>query len=98
MSTRADDSLLQSLLALCRYHGTASTAEALLAGLPLENGRLTPTLFERAAARVGLASRIVYKRADAIEPAAEPAVCVMFVSSTVYLRIENTRCSTRNRA
>jgi ATP-binding cassette subfamily C protein LapB len=74
MSARADDSLLQCLLALCRYHGTTSTAEALVGGLPLEEGELTPALFERAASRVGLASRIVYKRADDIEPALLPAI------------------------
>ena len=66
MSARADDSLLQCLLALCRYHDNASTAEAVVGGLPLEDGHLTPALFERAASRVGLASRVVYKAADAI--------------------------------
>ncbi len=74
MSARADDSLLQCLLALCRYHGNASTAEALVGGLPLEEGYLTPTLFDRAASRVGLASRVMYKSADAIEPALLPAI------------------------
>src|SRR5210317_1512986 len=74
MSARADDSLLQCLLALCRYHGNASTAEALVGGLPLEEGYLTPTLFDRAASRVGLTSRGMYKSADAIEAALLPAI------------------------
>ena len=74
MSARADDSLLQCLLALCRYHDNASTAEAVVGGLPLEDGHLTPALFERAASRVGLASRVVYKAADAIESALLPAI------------------------
>ena len=74
MSARADDSLLQCLLALCRYHGNASTAEALVGGLPLEDGCLTPTLFDRAASRVGLTSRVMYKSADAIEAALLPAI------------------------
>ncbi len=74
MTASADDTLLQCLLALCRYHGNASTAEAVAGGLPLEDGRLTPALFERAASRVGLASRVIYRRANEIERALLPAV------------------------
>ncbi|MDP4650845.1 MAG: hypothetical protein NWS56_03715 [Haliea sp.] len=59
MTASAEDPLLQSLLAVCRYHGSVSTAEALVGGLPLDNGRLTPALVERAAGRVGLVSRIL---------------------------------------
>ncbi len=74
MATAVDDSLLQCLLALSRYHGTASTAESLTGGLPLEGGSLTPGLFERAASRVGMVSRVVYKSADQIDAALLPAV------------------------
>ncbi|MEH6585116.1 MAG: type I secretion system permease/ATPase [Halioglobus sp.] len=75
--TRTDDPLLQCLLALCRYHGNASTAEAVMGGLPAEAGMLTPALFERAASRVGLTSRIVYRSPDQIEPALLPAVIML---------------------
>ena len=64
MTNHADDTLLQCLLALCRYHGNASTAEAVVGGLPLDNGKLTPGLFERAAARVSLTSRVMEKPAQ----------------------------------
>ncbi|MBE9538011.1 MAG: type I secretion system permease/ATPase [Proteobacteria bacterium] len=74
MISPADDSLLQCLLALSRFHGNASTAQAVTGGLPLEGGNLTPGLFGRAASRVGMVSRIVYKPADQIEPALLPAV------------------------
>ena len=74
MTTPIDDSLLQCLLALSRFHGSASTAQALTGGLPLDGGQLTPALFERAASRVGMVSRIVHKSADQIEPALLPAV------------------------
>ena len=74
LNARADDGLLQCLLALCRHHGNASTAEALVSGLPLESGRLTPALFERAASRAGFTSRVVFKRAEDIEEALLPAV------------------------
>jgi len=77
MNNHADDTLLQCLLALCRYHGNASTAEAVVGGLPLEGGKLTPGLFERAASRVSLASRVHEKPAHQIEPALLPAVLLM---------------------
>ncbi|HAN69221.1 MAG TPA: type I secretion system permease/ATPase, partial [Halieaceae bacterium] len=77
MTASTDDPLLQSLLALCRYHGSASTAEALVGGLPLEEGRLTPSLVQRAASRAGLASRIVERSARAVEPALLPAIVLL---------------------
>jgi ATP-binding cassette subfamily C protein LapB len=85
MTASSDDSLLQSLLALCRYHGSASTAEALVGGLPLENGRLTPALFERAASRVGLVSRILPRSARDVEPALLPAVVLLKNDSACLL-------------
>ena len=81
--TRTEDPLLQCLLALCRYHGNASTAEAVMGGLPVESGQLTPALFERAASRVGLTSRIVYRSPREIEPALLPAVLASIVMSEV---------------
>ena len=78
MSTAtAEDTLLQCLLALCRYHGNASTAEALVGGLPLEHGRLTPGLFERASSRAGLVSRVLEQPADSIERELLPAVVLL---------------------
>ena len=56
-----DDALLACLLLLARTHGEALTADGAVAGLPLEDGRLTPSLFERAAARAGLSSRVVLR-------------------------------------
>lgn len=53
------DSLLHSLLIVARLHDRPLTAEAATAGLPLERQRLTPALFERAAKRAGLASKLV---------------------------------------
>ena len=48
------DDLLESLLLLCNLHGVSTTRDALTAGLPLQNGRLTPDLLARAAARARL--------------------------------------------
>ncbi|AQA18032.1 type I secretion system permease/ATPase [Halioglobus japonicus] len=72
-----DDPLLQCLLALCRCHGNASTAEAVMGGLPADAGKLSPGLFERAASRVGLASRLVHRSPEDIEPALLPAVLLL---------------------
>ena len=77
MTASIDDPLLQSLLALCRYHGAASTAESLVGGLPLDDGRLTPSLVQRAASRAGLVSRIVERSARAVEPALLPAIVLL---------------------
>ncbi|MEM1114488.1 MAG: type I secretion system permease/ATPase [Pseudomonadota bacterium] len=74
MDARVEDSLLQCLLALCRYHGNASTAEALTSGLPLDGGILTPSLFERAASRVGLVSNLVKKPLEGLDEGLLPAV------------------------
>ncbi len=76
-TSRADDPLLQCLLALCRYHGSPCSAEALVSGLPITEGALTPTLFERAASRMGLASRVVYRPLEQLETALLPAVLIL---------------------
>ncbi len=75
--TNSEDALLQCLLTLCRFHAVGTTEAAIYAGLPLKDGKLTPVLFERAAGRVGLASRIVYRTITDIEPALLPAVVIL---------------------
>ena len=46
-----DDPLLGCLVDITRLHGNPHTPQALSAGLPLVNNRLTPSLLARAAAR-----------------------------------------------
>ncbi len=43
------DTLLNSLIYVSRYYGLANSPEALINGLPLSDGKLTPFLFPRAA-------------------------------------------------
>jgi ATP-binding cassette subfamily C protein LapB len=50
-----NDSLLGCLLLVCRTHQVATTKDALTAGLPLRDGKMTPALFKRAAERANLA-------------------------------------------
>ncbi|WP_245701787.1 type I secretion system permease/ATPase [Franzmannia pantelleriensis] len=51
--------------------------DALVAGLPLEEGRLTPGVFPRAAARAGLAARHARSRLVQLNPALMPVVVML---------------------
>lgn len=51
------DPLLNSLIYVSRYYGLANSPEALINGLPLSDGKLTPFLFPRAAERAGLVAK-----------------------------------------
>lgn len=53
------------------------TPEAFLAGLPLQDGRLTPSVFRRAAARAGLASRISRRAARLVRDEMLPAILLL---------------------
>ena len=71
------DSLTESLLLLARSHGISMTADALLSGLPLAKGQLTPSLFERAAKRAGLSSNIVQTDLSGCNTALLPVVLLL---------------------
>ena len=58
-------------------HGHDVTAESLTSGLPLEEGRLTPGVFGRAASRAGLTARIVKSRLVQLNPALFPCVLLL---------------------
>ena len=49
-----NDPLLGCLMLACRVHQMVTTPDALIAGLPLRNGKMTPALFKRAAERMNL--------------------------------------------
>ncbi len=74
---RRHDPLLECLVALTRLHGQPRSHDALTAGLPLVDNRLTPSLFARAARRAGLASKLTRRAIDKINPALLPAVLLM---------------------
>ena len=71
------DPLLACLVELTRLHGRPSTRAALSAGLPLEAGCLTPSLFSRAATRAGLSSKIVRRALDGIDSALLPVILLL---------------------
>lgn len=68
------DPLLDCLVELTRIHGRPGTRAALVSGLPLENGVLTPSLFARAASRAGLSVRLVRRPLERIDPALLPVI------------------------
>ena len=51
------DPLLNSLIYISRYYGLANSPDALVNGLPLSEGRLTPFLVPRSAERAGLVAK-----------------------------------------
>jgi len=71
------DPLLDCLLEIASIHGRPSTRAALSAGLPLQNGRLTPALLARAANRAGLTCRLVRKELNRIDIVQLPAILLL---------------------
>lgn len=69
--------MLSSLIEIARFHGRGMTPEGFLAGLPLQEGLLTPALLRRAAAHAGLASRISRRPLDAIREELLPVILLL---------------------
>ena len=72
-----DDPLLASLVALTHLLDRPSSADALRSGLPLEDDRLTPALFPRAAARAGLDARMIRRSLREVAPLSLPCVLLL---------------------
>ncbi len=68
------DPLLEALVAVMRIHHQPHSAEGLVAGLPLEDGKLTPPLFVRAAASAGFNASYVQRKIQDINPLVLPVV------------------------
>lgn len=76
--SRADqDSLLGCLSALTKLFDDPRTADALIYGLPLEDNKLTPDLFVRAAARVSISARITNRKLGDIPDVVLPSVILL---------------------
>ena len=73
----AGDELLACLQAVAVYHQHDVSPESLRAGLPLEQGKLIPSVFGRAASRAGLTARIVKSGLARLNPALFPAVLLL---------------------
>ena len=84
------DPLVDSLIFLSAFHGRVISREALLSGLPIEKGALSPMLYERAAKRAGLEAELIERRVEDIPALVLPAV-LLFKDGTarILLKIEN---------
>ena len=95
-SWRRHDPLLSSLIEIARFHGRGMSPEGFLAGLPLQEGRLTPALLRRAAARAGLASRISHRTLDAIREELLPVILLLKDNdSCILLGVNEDRSKAR---
>jgi ATP-binding cassette subfamily C protein LapB len=83
------DPLLDCLVEVCRLHGQNASRASLSSGLPLVAGRLTLELVERAAERVGMATRLQRLPLDELDAATLPAIAILQDNKAcVVLRLE----------
>lgn len=66
--------LMDCLLLVSHLEGRTTSVSAISAGLPLEEGKLTPDLFVRAANRAGLAAMPLQRNLGTIPPSVLPAI------------------------
>lgn len=71
------DTLLDSLALICRIHGVATSKDALVAGLPLRDGKMTPALLKRSADRVNLAVTILKTQCEKVRQEFLPAILLL---------------------
>lgn len=74
---RKEDTLLESLLFLSKYHKRTASAESLIAGLAIYNSLMTPSMFEKSAKRIGLITKAVSRKLSQIDNLALPAVMLL---------------------
>lgn len=80
-----DDPLLDCLLVICKLHNIITSRNALTAGLPLEENRLTQSTFPRAAQRAGLKARVLQRPLDSISAISLPAILLLKNSQAAVL-------------
>ncbi|SMB21235.1 Toxin secretion ABC transporter permease and ATP-binding protein [Sterolibacterium denitrificans] len=71
------DPLLECLVALSRIHGISRTRDALISGLPLVDHTLTPSIFDRAARRAGMASKVMRRTLDEFPEPLLPVILLL---------------------
>lgn len=88
------DPLLDCLVALARIHGKQVSRQALIAGLPLVDNLLSPSLFHRAAARAGLSARMARSTLEDIAPSLYPVILLLKERGACLLleRTEDQQC------
>jgi ATP-binding cassette, subfamily C, bacterial LapB len=71
------DSLLGCLMLACRANQVATSTDALIAGLPLRNGKMTPATFKRAAERANLSVTTLKKPLNQIRSEVLPVTLLL---------------------
>ncbi|MDE1153830.1 MAG: type I secretion system permease/ATPase [Micavibrio sp.] len=87
----APPSLLEALVFLTGFYGHARSADALVAGLPVEKGSMTPKFFAAAAERAGFRARILRRSLADIPQEVMPAVCVLKSREAVIILQRNDK-------
>ena len=77
VDNEAADPLLGALVLLTKHYGRPHSVNSLRSGLPLQDKRLTPALFVRAAARAGLSARVNKRDLQDIPDMVLPAVLLL---------------------
>lgn len=72
-----DDELLACLMLLAKHYKNPCSASVLITGLPLVDNRLVPSVFERAAERANLTSKLAKRKLHAISKMTLPAVLLL---------------------
>ncbi|MDH3581694.1 MAG: type I secretion system permease/ATPase [Hyphomicrobiales bacterium] len=79
------DPLLGCLEVVARYYDCGIPRQALISGLPLPEGRLTPRLFPRAAMRAGLSAKVVRRPLGKLNKMLLPAILIMADDTAMLL-------------
>ncbi len=72
-----EDTLLESLLFLSKFHKRTASAESLIAGLAIHNTLMTPSMFQKSAKKIGLIVKAVNRKLQDIDNKALPAVMIL---------------------
>jgi ATP-binding cassette subfamily C protein LapB len=72
-----EDTLLESLLFLSKFHKRTASAESLIAGLAIHNTLMTPSMFQKSAKKIGLIVKAVNRKLIDIDNKALPAVMIL---------------------
>lgn len=92
------DTLLECLLLVALGHGRPMSRDAVVAGLPLVEGRLTPALLPRAAARAGLALQFMQTQLQAFSNKQMPLLAFTKAETAlVVLEVDHERGMARLR-
>lgn len=88
-----NDPLTRAIQALASLRGHAVSADVLIAGLPLVNGKLTPELALRALGRIGFSAKLVRRKLSDLPQLLLPVILLMEdEDSCILLRQDKHNC------